>query len=78
MAVEKDNWLKNLAQNTRRIRKELGLSQQALAEKSRLSMATVAKIETQAVENPTLDTLEALGSALNLSDSLRLLKYNLD
>lgn len=74
MSKEKDIWLKNLANNIKSLRKEHGLSQQALAEKSRLSIATIAKIEICAVENPTLDTIVSLGNALGLKDSLTLLK----
>jgi transcriptional regulator with XRE-family HTH domain len=74
MSKEKEAWLKNLAKNIKSLRKELGMSQQALAEKSRLSIATIAKIEISAVENPTLDTITSLGNALGLKDSLSLLK----
>ena len=74
MNREKREWLLNLAKNVKTRRKALGLSQQALAEKSRLSIATIAKIEIGSVDNPTLDTIEALGLGLNISDSLNLLR----
>ena len=60
--------------NLIRERKKLGMSQQAVAEKSRLSLATIARIEQGNMENPTLDTIEALGTALKKSDPLDLLR----
>jgi len=74
MSKEKEAWLKNLAKNIKSLRKGKGLSQQALAEKSRLSIATIAKIEICAVKNPTLDTIVSLGQALGIKDSLSLLQ----
>lgn len=76
MSKEKAAWLTNLATNIKNRRKELGMSQQTLAQSSNLSIATIAKIEICAVNNPTLDTIEALGKALNEKDSLRLLYKN--
>ena len=73
MGREKAEWLSNLAENVRMRRESLKLSQQALAERSRLSINTVAKIETAKVDNPTLDTIEALGQALEEKSSLNLL-----
>ncbi|MFZ3229010.1 MAG: helix-turn-helix domain-containing protein [Pseudobdellovibrio sp.] len=74
MGKEKKEWLTNLANNVKARRKQLGFSQQLVAEKSRLSVGTVAKLEASAVDNPTLDTIEALGVALEEKDSLRLLR----
>ena len=72
--MRKKNWLENLAKNMKKERKKLNLSQQRLAEKSRLSIATVAGIEQKTYLNPTLDTIEALGLALKKSNPLDLLK----
>ncbi len=74
MGREKKDWLSNLASNIKKRRKELGYSQQLLAEKSRLSVGTIAKLEATAMDNPTLDTIEAIGSALDEKDSLNLLR----
>lgn len=74
MGKEKKIWVNNLASNLKKHRKKLGMTQQLLAEKSGLSITTVAKTEGCAVDNPTLDTIEAFGMALRLSDSLDLLK----
>ncbi len=74
MGREKKEWLTNLANNLKGRRKDLGFSQQLLAEKSRLSVGTVAKLEATAMDNPTLDTIEALGTALEEKDSLNLLR----
>lgn len=74
MGKEKKDWLTNLATNLKIRRKQLGYSQQLVAEKAKLSVGTVAKLEASAVDNPTFDTVEALGAALDIKDSLSLLK----
>ena len=50
------------------------MSQQALAERSRLSFGTITRIEQRVIENPTLDTIEALGKGLSMADPLDLLR----
>ena len=72
--MKKNEWLGNLAKNLKKERKKLNLSQQGLAEKARLSLATITRIEQGNIENPTLDTIEALGRALKKSDPLELLR----
>ena len=47
-------------------RKKAKLSQAALARLTRLSIARISEIE-RAIANPTLDTLEALARAFNVS-----------
>lgn len=74
MTKEKKEWVSNLATNLKIERKKQGLSQQALAEKAKLTVGTVSKLETEAEDNPTLETIAALGYALQLNDSLKLLK----
>ena len=70
----KKDWLLNLKTNLKAHRKKLGLSQQTLAEVSKLSMTTVTRIEQGTIENITLETIECLGKALKLKDPLSLLK----
>ena len=72
--MKKEEWLNNLAANLKSERKKQKLSQQKLAEISRLSLATITRIEQGNMENPTLDTIEALGRALKKSNPLELLK----
>jgi transcriptional regulator with XRE-family HTH domain len=59
-----DNQL--VARNVRRFRQERALSLGELARKSGLSKQTLSKVE-QGVGNPTVDTLSALGAALDVS-----------
>ena len=67
-------WVRNLAKNLKAKRTKLKLSQQALAERSKLSIGTITRVEQGIIENPTLDTIEALGNGLNMPDPLDLLR----
>ncbi|MCY4523820.1 MAG: helix-turn-helix transcriptional regulator [Halobacteriovoraceae bacterium] len=69
----KKEWLENLAKNMKKERKILKMSQQKLAEISKLSMTTITQIEQGNIPNPTLDTIESIGRALNKSNPLFLL-----
>ncbi|MEU8102928.1 XRE family transcriptional regulator [Nonomuraea muscovyensis] len=55
-----------VARNVRRFRRERGLSLGELSRRSGLSKQTLSKVE-QGVGNPTVDTLSALGDALDVS-----------
>lgn len=55
-----------IAKNSRRFRADRGLSQIALARLSGLSKQTIVDIESGRA-NPTIETLEALAEALNVS-----------
>ena len=55
-----------VARNTRRIRVERGLSLGEVARRSGLSKQTLSKLE-QGAGNPTVETLAALGRALDVS-----------
>ncbi|MEP7349771.1 MAG: helix-turn-helix transcriptional regulator [Sphingorhabdus sp.] len=57
---------KLVGDNTARIRKEKGLTQEALAEKSGLSQQYISGLEN-GQRNPTIVTLYELGCALNVS-----------
>ncbi|MCY4524744.1 MAG: helix-turn-helix transcriptional regulator [Halobacteriovoraceae bacterium] len=67
-------WLNNLANNLKKERKKLNISQQKLAELSKLSIATVKRVEQSSAQNLTLETIEVLGHALKKADPLDLLK----
>lgn len=69
-----DSWLNNLKTNLKRRRSELDLTQQELANKSKLSMATIHKIEQGRSEDMKFSVLEALGKGLGEKDPLQLLK----
>jgi transcriptional regulator with XRE-family HTH domain len=53
-----------LARNVKRLRLQRGLSQRALAQRTRVSQAFIAQLETEADSNPTLATLRRLAKAL--------------
>lgn len=54
------------AKNLRALRAQRGLSQEALAEKSRLSVSYISMLE-RGQRIPPLDTLDALAKALGVS-----------
>ena len=56
-----------LAENIRRFRKNLNLSQEQLARKAEISYATLIKLESGANTNPTLKILQQLAKALDVS-----------
>ena len=56
-----------LADNIKRFRKQLNLSQEQLARKADISYATLIKLESGANTNPTLKILQQLATALNVS-----------
>ncbi len=66
------SWLENLRINVKAKRNELGLSQQALAERAKVAIATISKIEQGTATNVTLDTIAALGKGLKETDPLKL------
>lgn len=56
----------NLAQNVKRLRKQLKLSQEELAKKAGITYSTLIKIESGMNRNPTLQTLQNLAEALGI------------
>jgi XRE family transcriptional regulator of biofilm formation len=56
-----------LAKRVKEYRRQKGLTQQKLAEKTGLSFNTITKIEQGIGKSPTLDTLNKLADALNVS-----------
>lgn len=60
-----------IGENIKKIRQQQGLSQDTLSKKANLAFHTVAKIETGATPNPTIDTVKKIADALDTSlDSL--------
>jgi len=57
----------NLGKTVKRLRLQRGLTQQALANKTQVTQAFIAQLETGAEGNPTLDTLKRLAKALKVS-----------
>ncbi len=62
------NFYTELGKNIKKRRKELGLTQEALAEKLNLSLNFVGKIEV-AFSKPSLDTLILIAGALDTTVS---------
>jgi transcriptional regulator with XRE-family HTH domain len=69
-----ERWLKYLKTNVKNKRKELGITQQELANRSQLSMTTILKIEQGRSVDIKLSILDALGKGLKTKDPLDLLK----
>ena len=59
-------YLENFAREMRTRRKEAGLSQEALAEKTDVSMALISEIE-RGIANPTIQTLEKIATYFNVT-----------
>ncbi len=68
-----EKWLKCLKINVKSKRKKLGITQQELASRSKLSMTTILKIEQGRSVDIKLSVLDALGKGLDESDPLKLL-----
>jgi transcriptional regulator with XRE-family HTH domain len=51
----------------KKYRKKLGISQDTLSKKAGLAFHTIAKIETGATPNPTIDTVKKIADALGVS-----------
>lgn len=56
-----------LAENIRKYRNKLGLTQEALARKANISYNTVIKLESKGITDPRLETLKKLAGALEIS-----------
>ncbi len=57
----------HLHENLKRIRKDKGLNQEQLAERSGISKGQLSKLETGEQSNPVLQTVVALSAALGVS-----------
>ena len=56
-----------LAENIKRYRKRLKLTQEGLARKADISYNTIIKLESRGITDPRMETLKKLASALNVS-----------
>lgn len=56
-----------LAQNIKKYRQKLKLSQEELARKAGITYSTLIKLESGANKNPTVKTLQQLAKALGIS-----------
>ncbi|HHW20408.1 MAG TPA: helix-turn-helix transcriptional regulator [Thermodesulfovibrio thiophilus] len=56
-----------IGKNIKKLRKQKGLSQNRLSKLANLSYNTVIKLELGGITNPSIDTLQKLAKALNVS-----------
>jgi transcriptional regulator with XRE-family HTH domain len=56
-----------VSHNIRKIRQKKGISQDRLSKEADLALNTIVKIETGESPNPTVETLEKLAKALDVS-----------
>ncbi len=56
-----------IAENIKKYRNKLGISQDQLSKKADLAFHTIAKIEAGATPNPTIDTVKKIADALGVS-----------
>jgi len=58
---------KGLGKHLQKMRRQAGLTQQQLCQKANLSFSTLTKIERGAIRNPSIFTIKAIASAMELS-----------
>jgi len=56
-----------IANNIRKYRKKLGISQDILSKRANLAFHTIAKIEAGSTPNPTIDTVKKIADALGVT-----------
>ena len=56
-----------IAENMKKYRQKLGISQDTLSKRANLAFHTIAKIEAGSTPNPTIDTVKKIADALGVS-----------
>jgi len=56
-----------IAKNIKKLRKQRGLSQDRLSKLADISHNTIIKIESGAIQSPTIDTAQKIAKALGVS-----------
>lgn len=56
-----------IAKNIKKIRKERGISQDKLSKLADVAYNTIIKIESGAIQNPTIETMQKIAKALDVS-----------
>ncbi len=56
-----------IGDNIKKYRNKIGISQDVLSKKANLAFHTIAKIETGATPNPTINTVKKIADALGVS-----------
>jgi len=62
-----ENMTNKVSDNIRKIRLKKGISQDRLSKEADLALNTIVKIETGESPNPTVETLEKIAKALDVS-----------
>jgi len=61
------NGIPTIAKNIKKIRKKKGISQDKLSKLAEVAYNTIIKIESGAIQNPTIETVQKIAKALNTS-----------
>lgn len=61
------NKISTIAKNIRKIRKKKGISQDKLSKLADVAYNTIIKIESGAIQNPTIETVQKISKALGIS-----------
>lgn len=59
--------ISTVAKNIRKFRKKKGLSQDKLSKLADISHTTIIKIESGGIQSPTIDTVQKIAKALNIT-----------
>lgn len=59
--------MSTIGRNIKKLRNEKGISQDKLSKLADISLNTVVKLELDESPNPTLETIQKISSALNIS-----------
>jgi len=61
------NEIPTIAKNIKKIRKKKGISQDKLSKLAEVAYNTIIKIESGAIQNPTIETAQKIAKALDVS-----------
>ncbi len=61
------NGISTIAKNIKKIRKKKGISQDKLSKLADIAYNTIIKIESGAIQNPTIKTVQKIAKALDVS-----------
>lgn len=67
MEEKKMNQIKTIGQKIKAWRKKKDMTQDALAKKADIPYTTLAKIESDVIQNPSLQTITKIAEGLNIS-----------
>ena len=65
--MSSENSISKIGENIKRIRKEKGISQDRLSKRADLALNTIVNIELGESPNPTIETLQKIANALEIS-----------